>query len=167
MPFIEQYRDLTAMVFNIDPEELVHYIHGYTTFYDYDESKISDHWLFIRVDAAYCAVWFSNGYEVVKRGANAGKEVTSPGLRHGLIVRCGGEYEWGSFAGFIKALEKTPISYDGKLSLSFQDPCYGLLHIHAPQSAALDGKELEYKSNDEMEILRGRLTSQKNVSGQG
>jgi hypothetical protein len=164
MPFIEQYRDLTAMVFNIDPEELVHYIHGYTTFYDYDEYEISDGWLFIRVDAAYCAAWFSNGCEVVKHGANTGKEVISPGLRHGLIVRCGGEYEWGGFADFVKAMKAADVSWDGNNALSFRDPCYGLLHIQAPQSAALNGKELEYQSNDEMEILRGRLPFRKNAS---
>jgi hypothetical protein len=98
-------------------------------------------------------------------GANTGKEVISPGLCHGLIVRCGGKYEWGGFAAFAKVLKEAPVSYDGKLFLSFQDPCYGLLNINAPQNTVLNEKEQEYQSNDEMEILRGRLPSRRNASG--
>jgi hypothetical protein len=158
MPFIEQYRDLTAMIFNIDPEEPVHYIHAYTPFYDYDEYETGEHWFFIRLDNAYCATWFSNKYQIVKRGANAGKELISPGLNHGIIVRCGNAFEWGSFKKFSALMKSVTVSYDGTRALCFADPRHGLLQIDAPHTALLNGRELDFSEKNETELTWGTLT---------
>jgi hypothetical protein len=157
MPFIEQYRDLTAMIFNIDPEEPVHYIHAYTPFYNYDEYETGEDWFFIRLGNAYCATWFSNGYRIVKRGANTGKELISPGLNHGVIVRCGNAFEWGSFKKFITLMKSVRVNYDGTRALRFADPRHGLLQIDAPHTALLNGKELGFSEKNETEFVRGTL----------
>ena len=36
MPWIERYCNVTVMLFAIDPDELVHYIHAYTPVYEYE-----------------------------------------------------------------------------------------------------------------------------------
>ncbi|MDR2094276.1 MAG: hypothetical protein LBP76_02010 [Treponema sp.] len=165
MPYIEQYRDLTAMIFNIDPEEPVHYIHAYTVFYDYDEYETGAQWLFIRVDNAYCATWFSNGYRTVSYGANTGKEVISTGLNHGVIVRCGSAGEWGTFRKFTAAMKSCEVSYDGSRALSFRDPLHGLLRISAPDTAVLNETELDFSEKNEMEVVRGTLRQGAPASG--
>jgi hypothetical protein len=157
MPYIEQHRDLTAMIFNIDPEEPVRYIHAYAAFYDYDEYETGKQWFFIRVDNAYCATWFSNGYRIVNYGANTGKEVISPGLYHGVIVRCGNAFEWGTFRKFIAVMKSCEAGYDGGRALNFRDPRYGLLQITAPDTAALNGREMDFSEKNEMEVTRGTL----------
>ncbi|MDR0562382.1 MAG: hypothetical protein LBG73_06800 [Spirochaetaceae bacterium] len=155
IPFIEQYRGLSLMIFNIDPEELVHYIHGYTLFYDYDEYKTPSPWLFFRCGRAFCAVWWSNGYEIVGSGANAGKEVISRGLNHGAIIRCGNVGEWASFNAFCSEMSAAEVSYNGERELLFRDPRYGLCSIAAPDSVVLNGVELEYLAAPEMRIETG------------
>jgi hypothetical protein len=143
------------MIFNIDPEELVHYIHGYTTFYDYDEYEGPSPWFFFRVDRGLCGVWFSGGYELVREGANTGKEIISRGLNHGVVIRAGSLREWGSFNSFRRALGESEVFYDGARELRFRDSQYGIFTLKAPETVSLNGKELEFPPAPEMLIERG------------
>ncbi len=156
MPFIEQYQALTMMLFRTDPEELVHYIHAYTTLYLYDEFVIHDRWLFIKVKDAYCGLWFSNGFAITESGANTGKEVMSQGLEHGVVVRCGNRYAFDSFGIFIRSLAGRAIRYVPDDGLTFDDPQYGIFHV-VETSAAIDGYPIPYGPAKTMTIHKGVL----------
>lgn len=157
IPYIEQYRNLMIILYKIDPEELVHYIHAYTPFYEYDEYLITKNWLFLRVEDAYLGTYFSNGVEPVVQGANSGKEVISQGLHHGIIVKVGSKKEYGDFSCFTAALSGMSVLYDGDEKISFYDPQYGRLEINGIHDVKVGGISLEYTDTSAMKVTRGTI----------
>ena len=157
IPFIEQYKNTMVMLFKIDPNELVHYIHSYSTFYDFDEYEITNKWLFARVDNAYMGTYFSNGVSYTDYGANKGKEVISYGLNHGVIVKCGSQVEFESFKKFKNSLKLMEITYNGEEFIKFNDPQYGEVIIDGIDNIMVEKKSLDYTSKLKMEVLKGQL----------
>lgn len=141
IPWMERYGNLTAMIFDTDPNELVHYIHAYTPLYEYDEYRCSGNWFFARSGDGYLGCWFSNGYTVTTSGANCNKELISQGLKHGLVVKCGSQEEFGSFQNFQKALEASEIHWDGHRSLSLTDCQYGTIRVENAERFLVNGQE--------------------------
>ena len=158
IPYIEQYRNLMVMLYRIDPEELVHYIHGYAPLYDYDEYDTTDHWFFIRSKDSYVGTYFSNKFRIADSGANTGKEVISDGLNHGLVIKCGSKDEFGSFEAFKERLLRMDIVYDGYGLLKVCDPQYGTLEIKDIHDVTLNGEPLEYKHQPAMDVKKGMLS---------
>lgn len=157
IPWMERYNNLTVMVFDTDPNELVHYIHAYAPLYEYDEYRCSGNWFFARSGKGYLSCWFSNGYEVTQAGANCRKELTSQGLRHGVVVKCGSEAEFGSFDAFCKALENTEIRWDGRRSLSFTDCQYGPVEVADARRFLVNGTERNPEVGKEMILVKEPL----------
>lgn len=155
IPYIEQYRDLMLMLYQINPEELVHYIHAYTPVYEYDEYEIKDNWLLIRVNNTYLGAYFSNGISLVKEGANTGKEVISMGLKSAVIIRCGSDLEFQSFEDFCDQMLAIQVEYDGCQTLQFTDPAYGEVHLKSLDSVWIGKKELPYQESPKLTITRG------------
>ena len=157
IPFIEQYKNVMVMLFKIDPDELAHFIHAYTTFYAFDAYEITDKWLFVRSGNAYMGTYFSNGVVYTGHGANTGKEVISYGLNHGVIVKCGSQAEFGNFEKFTNSLKTMDITYDGEEFFEFKDPQYGTMTIAGIDKVMVDGKPIDYTSKSKMEVLKGQL----------
>lgn len=157
IPYIEQYKNTMILLYKIDPEELVHYIHGYTPFYDYDEYEISDKWLFIRVENSYIGIYFSNGVIKVEEGANTNKEVISHGLNHGIVVKCGSGDEYTDFEQFKLILKGMQIDYDGNESIRFIDPQYGLVEVNDINNVYINHAPLIFKETKDVVLERGIL----------
>ena len=129
-PLVVQYKALVTMFFDIDPEELVHYIHTWSPFNDYDEVRIKGNYLFVRVDDSYMAAFFSNGFAMTDRGANKDKEVISQGLKHFVAVRAADKHECGSFDEFITNVMSSEIVYDlDAHKATVNDFRYGKLYV--------------------------------------
>jgi hypothetical protein len=159
IPFIEQYHNLIVMIYRIDPEELVHYIHAYTPVYEYDEYRLTDRWLLIRSDDSYLGAYFSNGAYIVKQGANTGKEIISEGLNHGIIVKCGSKAEFKSFEDFCRSLVTMKVEYDGYQSICFEDPKFGIVSVKTEDTVTIAGKLLGFEDNPVMQIKKGLINS--------
>lgn len=157
IPLIEQYRNVLLMVFKIDPDELVHSIHAYCTLYAFDEYQVDGKWFFARVDDAYLATYFSNGVAVTTAGANTGKELISPGLNHGVVVKCGSKTEFGGFAQFKRVLAAAAVIYDGNEGLEFLDPQYGAVSVKGINDFSKDGIPMPYELAPEMNVVKGDL----------
>lgn len=157
IPLIEQYRNVLLMVFKIDPGELVHSIHAYCILVAFDEYQVDGNWFFARVDDAYLATYFSNGVAVTAAGANTGKELVSPGLRHGVVVKCGSKAEFGCFAEFKRALAAAAVVYDGDEGLEFLDPQYGAVSVKGINDFSSGGMPVAYEFAPEMNVLKGDL----------
>lgn len=127
IPFVERWKNLTLMMFDTDPGELVHYIHAYAPLYEYEAYKKDGKWFFARSGKGYLGCWFSEGYEITKQGANTGKELISQGLKHAVLVKCGSEREFGSFAHFMELLKSGNPVWDGARALRYIDWQYGAL----------------------------------------
>ncbi len=162
MPFIEQIQNVMVLIFNIDPSELVHYIHAYSTFYEYDEYEVTDHWLFARIDNAYMGTYFSNGLARTSYGANTGKEVISYGLNHGVVVKCGSMAEFGDFDSFKNRMKTMEVVYDGDKRIECDDPQYGLITVHGTQRVTVANQAIKHNYQPQMEVLKGQLISYSN-----
>lgn len=157
IPFIEQYKNIMLMLFQIHPDELVHYIHAYTPFYEYDEYESDEHWLFMRSGEAYVGTWFSNGHKLTMDGANTGKEIISYGLNHGVVIRCGSAAEFREFELFKRSMKKALVLYDGELNLQYQDPVHGKMEINNINRVYAGGKDLTYEPAPELRVLKGTI----------
>ncbi len=145
MPWIERYENVTVMVFDIDPRELVHRIHAYAPSYEYDEFVCTDHTFAARAENGYVWAWFSNPVSMTQQGANTGKELVSQGLKHGVIVKCGSKKEFGSFQAFRDAMEASGPEWDGDRSVSFQDPQHGVIQVVDATWFVVDKKEIPFE----------------------
>lgn len=161
IPWMERYQNLTFMIFDTDPNELVHYIHAYTPLYEYDEYSCSGNWFFARSGDGYLGCWFSNGYTVTMSGANCRKELISQGLRHGVVVKCGSREEFGSFQAFQKALESSAPHWDGRRSISCTDCQYGTIQVDNAQRFLVNGQEQDPQVTKEMVLVRAPLSAAK------
>lgn len=159
MPFIEQVNNIMFMIFNIDPNELVHYIHAYCTFYEFDEYEVTDHWVIMRVEEAYLGTYFSNGVTVTNYGANTGKEVVSEGLYHGVIVKAGSEAEFGNFDLFKQHVLQMEIEYDGEKEIRCIDPQYGEIIVDGTGEGQVTvaGRLVEYREQRQMNVRKGLI----------
>lgn len=158
IPYIEQYRNTMFMVYRISPDELVSYIHAYCTQYAFDEVKQEGKWLFLRAGDAYAGTYYSNGYSLTEAGANTGKEAISPGLNHGLVIKCGSRQENGSFLSFCDGLSNSAVDYDGYAKLQFEDPQWGLMQIDTETGEFLaGGQPVLVKDAPEPEMIEGEI----------
>lgn len=154
MPWIERYENVTVMIFDIDPHELVHKIHGYAPLYEYDEYVCTDHEFAARAEDGYVWAWFSNPVTVTEKGANTRKELVSLGLKHGVIVKCGSKKEFGSFEAFRDAMTASKPQWDGDRSVRFQDPQYGLIQATDAKWFAVNGKEIPFEPQSGFRLER-------------
>jgi hypothetical protein len=157
IPYIEQYKNVIIMIYRIDTEEIVHYIHAYTPFYEYDEYEMTDHWLFIRVDDSYAGTYFSNGIIKMFNGLHKNKEIISEGLNHGLVIKCGSKEEYRNFDHFKNTLKIMDIEYDGYEKISFHDFQYGMIEVKNIQNVTVDGLPIGYKYKKVMDVRKGML----------
>ena len=157
MPWIERYRNLTVMVFAIDPNELVHYIHAYTPVYEYEAYACDGSWFFAKSGDGYLGSWFSNGYEMTAYGANTEKELVSRGLNHAVIVKCGSKEEFGSFEAFQKSLKEMEIDWNGDRSAAFTDSQYGEIRVRDAEEFLVDGTAVSVEPAKGFRFLRTKL----------
>ena len=157
MPWIERYRNLTVMVFAIDPNELVHYIHAYTPVYEYEAYACDGSWFFAKSGDGYLGSWFSNGYEMTAYGANTEKELVSRGLNHAVIVKCGSKEEFGSFEAFQKSLKEMEIEWNGDRSAAFTDSQYGEIRVRDAEEFLVNGTAVSVEPAKGFRFLRTKL----------
>lgn len=154
MPWIERYENVTIMLFDIDPHELVHQIHAYAPTYEYDEYECTEHQFFARAEEGYLWAWFSNPVALTMKGANTRKELISRGLKHGVIVKCGSKAEFGSYEKFKTAMKKAKPIWDKERTLRFTDPQYGNFEVVSAKEFLLNGEEVPYEAQEGFSLVR-------------
>lgn len=142
-PLVNQYKNITLMLTNIDDSEIVKYIHAYSPLYDYDQYSQRDKWFFSSVGSAYLGVYFANGYDVTKNGANTGKELISWGIKNGIILKAGSKQESGSFDTFIKKCTSSIVIYSQERGLTYVDSQYGEINMAYDKTFTVKGEEIE------------------------
>ena len=129
-PMVVQYKGLSMMFYDIDEEEMVHYIHTWSPVADYDEYRFDGKFAFFRIDESYVAAYFSQDFTLTTKGINAFKEIISQGLRHFVFVRVSNRREAGSFDDFIKKIMAIGMEYDlEKHKAALRDFKYGKIEI--------------------------------------
>ena len=121
-PYVFQEKNTMLMNFNIEEIELVHAIHAYLLFENYDQIIEDNKYLFLRKNNSYLALWFSNSYKKTTNGANTNKEIISKGLNQAVILKCGSKAEYSNFNNFISLFKDCKIEYSKeKNSLCFEN----------------------------------------------
>lgn len=159
MPWVERYGNVTVMLFDTDPRELVHRIHAYAPTYEYDQYECDDHLFFAKAEDGYLCAWFSNPVALTAHGANTNKELISEGLKHAVIVKCGSRTEFGSFEAFKEKMKECERTWDGEKTVSFTDPQYGTFEVKHAESFLLNGEEIPFVSQNGFKLTKTKLIS--------
>ena len=161
MPLIYQYQNVLLMEYQ-NPDGL-EFIHLYLPTWDLDAVVTRDNWLFLQKDEGYTGIYFANGYQMTDVGAVAKREVKSFGENHHLVVRCGSQFENGSFDQFIENICNSTVVIDEVFE--YQDYQNGLFQLkngafylnesEITYNASYEKKiEIGVRANDEGNIVR-------------
>lgn len=95
----------------------------------FDESLLEGNYVFLRYDALYVMVWFSNGYRFVTEGETAGFEALSDGWKHCFICHVDYVRNYASLSDFAAVMKQTPIAFDpDTMRVEFMDICMDYRH---------------------------------------
>ena len=134
-PYVFQEKNTLLMDFKIEEKELVHAIHAYVLFDNYDATIEENNYLFLKKDDTYLAIWFSNGYKKTTSGANTKKEVIAKGLNQAVIIKCGCKRDDSSFTDFINSFKASKITYNKEKNyLTFEELKSNKMEIRDTQS---------------------------------
>ncbi len=154
IPWMWRYKNVTVMLFDTDPEELVHWIHAYAPLYEYEEYQIDGQWFFARSGGGYLGCWFSNPYHLTGQGANTGKELVSQGLSHGVMAKCGSRAEFGSFGAFCRAMKEMEISWSREEGIHLEDCQYGAIYASRERGFLVNGILQEKETKKDLVLAK-------------
>jgi hypothetical protein len=151
-PYVFQNKNTLLMTYKIEEIELVHAIHAYVLFDNYDKCIEDANYLFLRKNDSYLAVWFSNAYKRTTKGANKNKEIIANGLKQAVVLKCGSKKEYSSFDNFINLFKSSEIIYDrNKNYLQFNNWDAPVIAIQDTESL-LENKKQIFDFPYELEI---------------
>ena len=144
------------------------FTHAYFPLVEFDEYTLQGGWAFARKGDGYLALTASQGFELVKEGRTALRELRSYGAQNVWLVHMGRAAQDGSFAGFqekILALkvaftglsvecqtlrgDSLAFNWEGPLLLNQQEqPLKGTRHFENPYCTAdLPAEQMEIQFN--------------------
>jgi len=150
-PLVHQYKNITLMLTDIEDHELVKYIHAYSPLYAFDMFECHDKWFFAQAGEAYLGVYFANAYEITESGANTGKELTSRGIKNGVVIKTGSRVEHGSISKFINLCRESEILYVKERGIFYRDSQYGDIEITYSGKFKVEGKDVKRKRTYSLE----------------
>lgn len=109
LPQIFQYQNHGFIRYKLKSDVLP-FIHLYFPFWKIDEWEKQKDWLFIKKEDAYCAIYFSNNFELTQTNAIAKREIRSNGKEHFIYIQCSNQHESKSFDRFKKNINEIQIT---------------------------------------------------------
>ncbi len=111
MPGIRQNGSLLEAIYRIPEEHPIHFTHVYCPKMCYNEVAEEEHWLFLRKEKGYLALW-TNGSYVEHNDQIFGCELRVYGSETAYVCLLGAEKEYGSFQAFKEQAKALKPSYD-------------------------------------------------------
>ena len=156
-------------VYNLPADDWMGFTHAYFPTYAFDEYALRDGWAFARKGEGYLALTSSQGFELVKTGYSAYRELRSYGRHNIWLCHMGRAAQDGDFVTFqekVLALEVVfedlsvrcttlrgehlAFGWEGPLLRNGEEqPLAGFMHYDNPYcTAALPAMQLEVRSQD-------------------
>ncbi len=169
LPRVAQWKDVLIAIYNLPADDWMGFTHAYFPTYAFDEYALRDGWAFARKGEGYLALTSSQGFELVKTGYSAYRELRSYGRHNIWLCHMGRAAQDGDFVTFqekVLALEVVfedlsvrcttlrgehlAFGWEGPfLRNGEEQPLTGFLHYDNPYcTAALPATQLEVRSQD-------------------
>lgn len=148
IPYVEQYKNIVMMGYELSKEDDVKYIHAYLPLGEMEEYRYDNNWFVFKKKNAYGGIYFLRGSKITDYGANCNKELISNGLQHGVIIKCSTSHEYSSFEEFVSSLTKSRIEYYSPRHMLYEDSQHGKFEMKYTEGLKLNNKMVERKAVD-------------------
>lgn len=147
LPRVNQYKNFASVNYRINPGHPVDFTHAYWPTMEFRRTLMKGGWAFAETHSgAWCAIWAANGLELVEKGPNAGRELTSPGHDNLWLIRLSSASEDGSFESFVDKVLSAEVSLScDTMDWEFRDWRHGELKGGFTQSLEVNGVAEVYK----------------------
>ena len=114
LPRAAQWKDVLIGLYNLPQAgDWMGFTHAYFPTAEFDEFTLRDGWAFARKGQGYLALTASQGFELVKEGRTALRELRSYGAQNAWLVHMGRAVQDGSFADFQEKILALKVSLAG------------------------------------------------------
>jgi len=104
LPRLAQWKDALLAIYNLPDTAWLDFTHAYFPCYAFDEYVLEQGWAFARKGDAYLALYAANGMNLTEMGADAFRELRSPGTQNVWLCQMGRKESDGDFATFRAAI---------------------------------------------------------------
>lgn len=171
LPRVAQWKDVLIAVHNLPEDDWIGFTHAYFPVYAFDEYTLRDGWAFARKGEGYLALTASQGFDLIKRGFGAYRELRSYGQHNVWLCHMGRAAQDGDFSAFQEKVLALGVTFEGLSvhcttlrgeTLSFawegpllrngqEQPLAGFKHYENPYCVAdLPTTQMEIRSQDYM-----------------
>ena len=119
LPRVAQWKDVLISVHRLPDDDWMGFTHAYFPTYAFDEYAIKDdRWAFARKGNGYLALMASQGFEFIRHGHYATRELRSYGRNNIWLCHLGRKHLDGDFSAFQKKVLTLPVAF-GENSIEF------------------------------------------------
>lgn len=113
LPRVAQWKDVLIDVRSLPDGDWMGFTHAYFPTFAFDEWTLEGGWAFARASDGYLALTASAGIELIKRGANARRELRSYGRESVWVCMLGRTAVDGAFDEFKRKVLELKVEFDG------------------------------------------------------
>jgi hypothetical protein len=113
LPRVAQWKDALIALYDLPEDAWLKFTHAYFPLYAFDEHVLEGGWACARVEDAYLAITASQGFELLKRGQDAYRELRSMGTRQAWLCQMGSRDTDTSFENFCRRVTASTPLVDG------------------------------------------------------
>jgi hypothetical protein len=150
LPRAAQWKDVLVSFYNLPESDWMGFTHAYFPVVEFDEYTLRDGWAFARKGDGFLALTASQGFELIKEGRTAFRELRSYGAQNVWLVHMGRAALDGSFTEFQEKILALKVSFDG-LSVDCQTLRGDNLAFDWEGPLLLNGQEQPLKGNKHFE----------------
>ncbi|HNT78568.1 MAG TPA: hypothetical protein PKH77_26460 [Anaerolineae bacterium] len=112
LPRVAQWKDVLIAIHSLPEDDWLGFTHAYFPTHSFDEYVIRDGWAFARKDKGYLALTASQGFQLIRTGHSAYRELRSLGLHNIWLCHMGRAVIDGDFTAFQEKILKLSVTFD-------------------------------------------------------
>ena len=144
-PRVYQWQDALVALYRLPEDDTLGFTHAYFPTYAFDEYAFVAGWAFARVGNGYAALWAAQGFDFVKSGQDAYRELRSVGQNNAWVCQMGNASLDGDFAQFQQSVIAQSLQTDIH-SVTWQTIRGDRLHVPWDGGIARNGENVGWDS---------------------
>ncbi len=113
LPRAAQWKDVLIAIYKLPEDDWMGFTHAYFPLHAFDEHKLEARWAFARVGEGYLALAASQGFDLVRHGRSAYRELRAYGQEQTWLCHLGRKKLDGSFESFQEKVRALPLEFAG------------------------------------------------------
>ncbi len=114
LPRVAQWKDTLLAIYQLPADDWMGFTHAYFPTHAFDEYVLRDRWAFARKGDGYLALMASQGFQMIRQGDYAFRELRSTGKNPIWLCQLGSAAQDGSFSAFQEKVLAQPITFDNQ-----------------------------------------------------